>query len=124
MNGYSTWIALVCFALVMQILSILSIETLQQVALVQCAKQNVIDLSCMSHAKEIIRQNQMAIRCGTPHPIKTKTVTIDGIPIQWNDHKTYVECTYPKANRIVTMKIYYDAKAILSMDIDSVLKKR
>lgn len=108
----------------MQILSILSIETLQQVALVQCAKQNVIDLSCMSHAKEIIRQNQMAIRCGTTHLVETKTVSIDGILVQFHDHKTYVDCTYPKEDRIVTMKIYYDAKAILSMDIDSVLKKR
>ena len=64
MNGYSTWIALVCFVLLMQIMSVLSLETLQQVALVQCGKQNVIDLSCISYAKAMIRQNQMALRCG------------------------------------------------------------
>ena len=123
MNGYSTWIALVCFVLLMQIMSVLSLETLQQVALVQCGKQNVIDLSCISYAKAMIRQNQMALRCGTSR-MDEQNVSIDGISVSFHDHKTYVECTYAKANRIVTMKIYYDDQAIISMDIDSVLKKR
>lgn len=37
----------------------------------------------------------------------------------FEDHETFIECTYSD----VSMKIYYDDKAIVSVDIDVSMKK-
>lgn len=121
-NGYSTWLALVCLALLIQVNAILIVQAIQQVSLVQASKQSTIDLSCISQAKHIILYNQMVVRCGLDESkrIDEKTVKMGNMDVRFVDHKTYVEITYPKDGRSVVMKIYYDDKAIVSMDIDSV----
>ena len=40
--------------------------------------------------------------------------------MHFEDHETFIECTYLD----VSMKIYYDDKAIVSVDIDEQCKKK
>ena len=46
--------------------------------------------------------------------IKDKDERIQNIDVHFEDQKTFIECTYLD----VSMKIYYDDKAIVSVDID------
>ena len=101
--------------MVLQILSFLSLHTIQNVYLLKADQQNVLELSILDHAKNMIQHNQRIRMCHTNEQrIDEKEETIQNVMVSFTDHKTYIECDYLE----VCMKIYYDDKAIVSVDID------
>lgn len=123
-NGYASEVSLVCLFLVLQIVSFLSLSTLQNVYLLkanqqnileQANQQNILELSIVDHAKHMIHNNNRIKLCHTSEKIiKDKDERIQNIDVHFEDHETFIECTYLD----VSMKIYYDDKAIVSVDID------
>ena len=114
-NGYASWISLVCLFLMLQIVSFLTLSTIQNVYLLKANRQNILELSIVDHAKHMIHHNNRIKLCHTSEKIiKDKDERIQNIDVHFEDHETFIECTYLD----VSMKIYYDDKAIVSVDID------
>lgn len=114
-NGYASGISLVCLFLVLQIVSLLSLSTMQNVYLLKANRQNVLELSIIDHAKHMVMHNNRIRLCNTKEElIKEKEEVIQDLTVHFEDCTTFIECRYLD----VTMKIYYDDKAIVSVDID------
>ncbi|WP_462336647.1 hypothetical protein [Holdemanella biformis] len=104
-NGYASWISLVCLFLVLQIVSFLTLSTIQNVYLLKANRQNILELSIVDHAKSMIDRNNRIKLCHTKEElIKEKDETIMNTRVHFQDYSTYMECTYDN----VCMKIYYD----------------
>ena len=82
---------------------------------IKANQQNILELSIVDHAKHMIHHNNRIKLCHTSEKIiKDKDERIQNIDVHFEDHETFIECTYLD----VSMKIYYDDKAIVSVDID------
>ena len=64
-NGYASEVSLVCLFLVLQIVSFLSLSTLQNVYLLKANQQNILELSIVDHAKHMIHHNNRIKLCHT-----------------------------------------------------------
>ena len=114
-NGYASWISLVCLFLVIQIVSFLTLSTIQNVYLLKANRQNILELSIVDHAKSMIDRNNRIKLCHTKEElIKEKDETIMNTRVHFQDYSTCMECTYDN----VCMKIYYDDKSIVDVVID------
>ena len=114
-NGYASWTSLVCLFLVLQIVSFLTLSTIQNVYLLKENRQNILELSIVDHAKSMIYRNNRIKLCHTKEElIKEKDETIMNTRVHFQDYSTYMECTYDN----VCMKIYYDDKSIVDVVID------
>ena len=114
-NGYASEVSLVCLFLVLQIVSFLSLSTMQNVYLLKANQQNILELSIVDHAKHMIKHNNRIKLCHTnEEQIKEKNETIMNSLVHFQDYATFIECTYEN----VCMKIYYDDKAIVDVVID------
>lgn len=114
-NGYASEVSLVCLLLVLQIVSFLSLSTLQNVYLLKANQQNILELSIVDHAKHMIHHNNRIKLCHTSdETMQNKDERIQNIDVHFEDRETFIECTYLD----VSMKIYYDEKGIVSVDID------
>ena len=114
-NGYASWTSLACLFLVLQIVSFLTLSTIQNVYLLKANRQNILELSIVDHAKSMIYRNNHIKLCHTKEElIKEKDETIMNIHVHFQDYSTYMECTYDN----VCMKIYYDDKSIVDVVID------
>lgn len=114
-NGYASWISLVCLFLVLQIVSFLTLSIIQNVYLLKANRQNILELSIVDHAKSMIDRNNRIKLCHTKEElIKEKDDTIMNTRVHFQDYSTYMECTYDN----VYMKIYYDDKSIVDVVID------
>ncbi len=114
-NGYASWISLVCLFLVLQIVSFLTLSTIQNVYLLKANRQNILELSIVDHAKSMIDRNNRIKLCHTKEElIKEKDDTIMNTRVHFQDYSTYMECTYDN----VCMNIYYDDKSIVDVVID------
>ena len=107
-NGYASWISLVCLFLVLQIVSFLTLVTIQNVYLLKANQKNILELSIVDHAKHMILHNNRIRLC------HTKDEIIMNYNVHFKDCLTYIECSYED----ILMRIYYDDKAIVSLDID------
>ena len=93
---------------------------MQNVYLLKANRQNVLELSILDHAKHMIRHNNQIRLCHTDQElILEKDIRVQDIEVHLLDQGTYIECDYFD----VCMKIYYDDKAIVSVDIDEHWKK-
>lgn len=114
-NGYASWISLVCLFLVLQIVSFLTLVTIQNVYLLKANQKNILELSIVDHAKHMILHNNRIRLCRTNDEIM---IDMDEVIMNYNVHfkdcLTYIECRYED----ILMRIYYDDKAIVSLDID------
>lgn len=114
-NGYASWISLVCLFLVLQIVSFLMLITIQNVYLLKANQKNILELSIVDHAKHMILHNNRIRLCHTNDEIM---IDMDEVIMNYNVHfkdcLTYIECRYED----ILMRIYYDDKAIVSLDID------
>lgn len=114
-NGYASWISLVCLFLVLQIVSFLTLITIQNVYLLKANQKNILELSIVDHAKHMILHNNRIRLCHTNDEIM---IDMDEVIMNYNVHfkdcLTYIECRYED----ILMRIYYDDKAIVSLDID------
>lgn len=114
-NGYASWTSLVCLFLVLQIVSLLTLSTIQNVYLLKANRQNILELSIVDHAKSMINHNNHIKLCHTKEEmIKEKDVKIMHTLVHFQDCSTFVECRYDN----VCMKIYYDDKSIVDVVID------
>ena len=64
-NGYASWISLVCLFLVLQIVSFLTLVTIQNVYLLKANQKNILELSIVDHAKHMILHNNRIRLCHT-----------------------------------------------------------
>lgn len=64
-NGYASWTSLVCLFLVLQIVSFLTLSTIQNVYLLKANRQNILELSIVDHAKSMIYRNNHIKLCHT-----------------------------------------------------------
>lgn len=114
-NGYASWISLVCLFLVLQIVSFLTLVTIQNVYLLKANQKNILELSIVDHAKHMILHNNRIRLCHTNDEIM---IDMDEVIMNYNVHfkdcLTYIECRYED----ILMRIYYDDKVIVSLDID------
>lgn len=114
-NGYASWISLVCLFLVLQIVPFLTLVTIQNVYLLKANQKNILELSIVDHAKHMILHNNRIRLCHTNDEIM---IDMDEVIMNYNVHfkdcLTYIECRYED----ILMRIYYDDKAIVSLDID------
>ena len=113
-NGYATWLALICFAMLLQILSLMSVYILNSAYLIQANRQSIIDLSCISHAKAMIENNNLVRRCNYSEDrlILNKRESINGKSISFTDNDTFISCRYEGYELLV----YYDEKGISGID--------
>lgn len=118
-NGYATFMALCCFALLMQIVLFTCLYTKEKVYLLSCQKQSIIDLNVLDAAKEIINHNQFVSRCNRPDEerIMNKHIRYKDYDMYFEDGYTYLNCTYKKENKSFVYTFYYDEHAIVSMKI-------
>lgn len=102
----------------MQILSLLSIYIAQSSSLIQCDRQSQFDLACISQAKGLIFYNNQIRFCdGDPQElILTQEILVNDVVITFEDHETYLECTYPKKEKKIRMRIYYDMQGIQDLE--------
>ncbi len=86
-----------------------------------CSEQSEMDLACLSYARHIVSTNTWVRRChgSEQHLLTDMDATIDSVSVHFQDHGTYVLCSYEKKGKHIMMKIYYDDKSIVGMDIDS-----
>ena len=118
-NGYISWICLICLFLTLQIVSLLVVINTQNVYLLQANRQNIFDLSCIDQAKHIIYYNRKIRLCSMQKErIQEKDIMIDENLVHFEDKDTYIECSYLKNARKMVMKVYYDDKSIVGIDID------
>ena len=81
-NGYASEVSLVCLFLVLQIVSFLSLSTLQNVYLLKANQQNILELSIVDHAKHMIHHNNRIKLCHTSEKIiKDKDERIQNIDV-------------------------------------------
>ena len=114
-NGYASWISLVCLFLVLQIVSFLTLVTIQNVYLLKANQKNILELSIVDHAKHMILHNNRIRLCHTKDEImKDMDEVIMNYNVHFKDCLTYIECRYED----ILMRIYYDDKVIVSLDID------
>ena len=93
---------------------------MQNVYLLKANRQNVLELSILDHAKHMIWHNNQIRLCHTNQElILEKDIRVQDIEVHLLDQGTYIECDYFD----VCMKIYYDDKAIVSVDVDEHWKK-
>lgn len=113
-NGYASWLALICFALLLQIISLMSIYVLNSAYLIQANRQSIVDLSCISHAKMMIENNNLVRRCNyaVDQLILKKIEEINGHIVIFIDENTYISCQYED----LELKVFYDEKGISGID--------
>ncbi len=113
-NGYGTWMALVCFALMIQVISFFNLYALSNYQLYQANRQSTFDLSCFSQMKGIIQHNTRVRLCHEDEKnlITYKEMEIQNQQVQFYDRETYVDGIYQKGNRTIHIKVYYDDKGI------------
>lgn len=73
-----------------------------------------MDLSCISHARQMIENNNYVRRCNLSDDtlILSKTMEIMDKQVLIQDNNTYVLCSYDEYRLIV----YYDEKGISGID--------
>ena len=99
-NGYISWICLICLFLTLQIVSLLVVINTQNVYLLQANRQNVFDLSCIDQAKHIIYYNRKIRLCSMQKErIQEKDIMIDENLVHFEDKDTYIECSYLKKRK-------------------------
>lgn len=117
-NGYGTWLALLCFGLMIQILSLISIYSLQAGYLIQSNRQSQLELACFSQAKHIIENNTWIRRCNgnEENRIEKLDVLMGDINVHFQDEQTYISCTYLKNQKSIEIRLYYDDKSVVGVD--------
>ena len=116
-NGYSLMISLLCFFLLIQIISFTCIYTLESRQLLKANQQSMMDLSILSQAKHMIENNTWIRIChGQENDlIIDDTLEINNKSVHFHDYETYVEVSYGS----IIYKIYYDDKYISNIEINS-----
>lgn len=107
---------MICFAFLIQILSLLSIYVLNSAFLIQASRQSTIDLTCISYARHMIENNNQVYRCHYDESrlITNMNCTIEDKQIEFMDYDTYILCSYDT----YVLKVYYDEKGIVSIDFE------
>ena len=117
-NGYISSCALVCFFILLQVTSLISLYLLDHAYLLEANKQSTIDLSCISYAKAMIQHNERIRQChfDPKDLILEKSEVINDVFVTFRDENTFIDCTYEKKEKKVHMRIYYDTQGIFDMD--------
>lgn len=114
-NGYASWMSLICLFLTLQIVSLISMCTIQNVYILRANQKNTLELSIMDHAKEMMARNNRIRQCHLNQTVqKSKDVMIMDKLVHFEDCDTYMDCIYDQ----VRIRIYYDERAIVGIDID------
>ena len=112
--------SLLCLAITVQTLSLVSLYSIQSGQLLLSQKQSTLDLSCISQAKGMIEHNEYIDRCQlSKQKIKQVSKSIQDIDVLFTDCDTYILCSYQKQDRYIEMKVYYQGDLICGLDIDS-----
>ena len=92
----------------------MSIYVLNSAYLIQANHQSIVDLSCISHAKMMIENNNLIRRCNYSKDklILKKTEEINGHTVIFTDENTYILCRYED----LELKVFYDEKGISGID--------
>jgi hypothetical protein len=120
-NGYGTWLALLCFGLLIQIVSLVGLYTVQSAYLLQCSRQSRMDLSCMSYARHMIENNAAVRRChyDESREIQELDAKIGSVPVHFTDRGTYIECSYPRSGKTIVMEVYYENSTPIDIEYNS-----
>lgn len=114
-NGYASWISLICLFLTLQIVTLISLHTLQNAYILRANQQNILELSIMDHAKAMMQRNNRIRQCHINQTLeKSKDVKIMDKQVHFEDFDTYMDCIYDH----VRIRIYYDDRSIVGIDID------
>lgn len=110
--------ALLCFGLTIQILSLISVYSLQAGYLISSNRQSQLELACFSQAKHIIETNTWIRRCNgnVENEIEELDVVMGDIDVHFLDCDTYISCTYVKNEKSMEIRLYYDDKSVVGVD--------
>lgn len=110
--------ALLCFGLMIQILSLISVYSLQASYLIASNRQSQLELACFSQAKHIVENNTWIRRCNgnVENEIDELDVEMGVVNVHFLDCDTYISCTYVKDEKSIEIRVYYDDKSIVGVD--------
>lgn len=112
--------AIVCFGLLLQIVSFMSILLLQNSYLCLANKQSKLDLSCLSQAAHIIQNNNYVRRCNIPDDelILFMDMKMEDTYVTFQDQDTYIQIIQEQTHKKIEMNVYYDEKGISGFEIE------
>ena len=113
-NGYATWLALLCFMILIHFVSYVCAYSYERSYLLACQKQSHVDLIVMDAAKVIIEHNQFVQRCHVDGWIDSKKVMADDLEIDFKDEKTRLHAYCQNLHYI----FYYDMDSIVNMEVE------
>lgn len=118
-NGYASWMAILCFGLLLQILSFMSILLLQNSFLCLANKQSQMDLSSLSQASHIIKNNNYVRRCNIPKEelIEYFEMDMGKTHVTFEDMDTFIQVIQKQPNKTIEMNVYYDEKGVSGFEI-------
>lgn len=114
-NGYSLYMSLICFFLMLQCVVFVCLYTMESTNLILCNKQSIMDLSCISQARGMIEYNTWIRNCSKDQSqlILEKQMEIQGKNVYFKDCETYILCQYEQ----IQMRIYYDNHFVSGLEI-------
>ena len=115
-NGYSSFIALFCLSLLLQLVTCICAYSQEKAYLFASQKQSHLDLAIIDAAKTIISHNQYVRRCHRKESelIIKKRVLIKDQMVEFQDETTILHAYINQLH----YKFYYDVHYILHIDIE------
>lgn len=115
-NGYASWLSLVCFAFLIQIMSLVSVYTLNSAYLIKASRQSTFDLSCISQARHIIENNNIVSKCNysLDKLISNTEIEIMDKTVSFIDKDTFINCVSDN----YVLNVYYDEKGISGIEFE------
>lgn len=112
--------SILCFGLLLQIVSFLSIALMQNSYLVLANRQSTLDLSCLSQARHIIHNNNIIRKChyNTEDLILYEEMDMGQSHIQFWDEDTYIRILQKQPSKTIEMLVFYDEKGIVGFEIE------
>lgn len=109
--------AIICFFLCIQLVSLFSLYSLHCSYLIQCDHQNQIDLTCISHMKALAEHNSWVHRCkiDPSQLVLKRSFQIKDETFDLEDHTSYISCI-SRENKEVEMRLYYDDHGSIGID--------
>lgn len=113
-NGYATFMALICFLMVLQLLSLASLYISESAYLLKADKRSQIDLAIIDQAKGLIDHNNQIRNCSEDQSglILEKKVDLENGSLYLKDMKTYLIAEYDNKKAV----FYYDDHQINSIE--------
>ncbi len=117
-NGYVSETMLILFLFTLLFLSLIGVYSAQRADLMKAMHRSTMDLSCISHAKNMIENNTKVRKCHWDESllILYKQEEINDCRVEFTDYETYISVQYIDRGKQFEMQIFYSDNAIVSIE--------